>query len=71
MTIYKLDFTGCRYWDDIHNAVKETFGFPDYYGKNLDAMWDCLDYYCDFRLHVLIYGLNTIPKEYEEYMGKC
>ena len=26
----------------IHRILKETLGFPDYYGENLDALYDCL-----------------------------
>ena len=25
-----------------HDYIKETLNFPDYYGKNLDALYDCL-----------------------------
>ena len=25
-----------------HDYLKEVFNFPDYYGKNLDALYDCL-----------------------------
>ena len=25
-----------------HDYLKETLNFPDYYGKNLDALYDCL-----------------------------
>ena len=25
-----------------HLVLKELFDFPDYYGKNLDAFWDCI-----------------------------
>lgn len=27
---------------DAHGYLKEVFGFPDYYGENLDALHDCL-----------------------------
>ena len=27
---------------ETHQYLQETFGFPDYYGKNLDALYDCL-----------------------------
>ena len=26
----------------FHRAVKEALGFPDWYGGNLDALYDCL-----------------------------
>jgi RNAse (barnase) inhibitor barstar len=27
---------------DLHSALAATLGFPDWYGANLDALWDCL-----------------------------
>lgn len=26
----------------VHDYLKEVFEFPEYYGKNLDALYDCL-----------------------------
>lgn len=37
-----LDLTGCKYLNDIHQRIKEAFGFPDYYGENWDAFYDML-----------------------------
>ena len=28
--------------DDIHNILKKQLSFPDYYGNNLDALYDIL-----------------------------
>lgn len=28
--------------EEAHAYLKETFAFPEYYGKNLDALHDCL-----------------------------
>ncbi len=28
--------------DGFHAAIKDLLQFPDYYGDNLDALWDCL-----------------------------
>jgi ribonuclease inhibitor len=27
---------------DFHKAMKDFLELPDYYGENLDALWDCL-----------------------------
>ena len=70
MEFITLDFTGCRYLGEIHKILKDKFGFPEYYGENLDALWDCLDNYCDYNLHVYIKGLASLPKEFYDYMNK-
>ena len=31
-------------WTSFHLVCKETFGFPDFYGMNMDAWIDCLSY---------------------------
>jgi RNAse (barnase) inhibitor barstar len=28
--------------DDFHTSIAAALSFPDYYGRNLDALWDCL-----------------------------
>ena len=70
MEYITLDFTGCRYLGEIHQRLKEGFGFPEYYGENLDALWDCLEYYCDYDLHVYIKGLSDLPEEFNGYVIK-
>ncbi len=38
----ELDFSRCEDRSDVHRYLKEQFGFPDYYGHNLDALHDVL-----------------------------
>jgi RNAse (barnase) inhibitor barstar len=40
--VHLLDCSGWRSEDDFHDAASRTLGFPDYYGRNLDAFNDCL-----------------------------
>ena len=37
-----LDFSGAQSIGQVHEILKEAFGFPDYYGGNWDAFNDCL-----------------------------
>ena len=37
-----LRLNSCRDWGTLHQRIRKAFGFPDYYGENWDAMWDCL-----------------------------
>ncbi len=70
MEYITVDFTGCKYLGEIHEVLKGSFDFPEYYGENLSALWDCLAYYYDNDLHVYIKGLSSIPNEFDDYMSK-
>jgi len=38
----------------FHDHVMKTLAFPDYYGRNLDALWDCLvDMVIPFENHII------------------
>ena len=62
-----LDFSKCKYLGEIHLMLKEKFGLPQYYGENLDALWDCLRYLfvdkeCIVELHNL-YSMDEILQQ--------
>ena len=64
--VLTLDVTHCRTWWELHTILKETFGLPDYYGKNADALWDLLTPYTVDCLHIKIKGLKHLPKDLME-----
>lgn len=47
MATVTLDGATIRSWEDFHAQSKTAFGFPDYYGDNMDAWMDCLRYLRD------------------------
>jgi hypothetical protein len=42
-----LDGSSITDWPSFHAASKQAFGFPDFYGNNMDAWVDCLSYLRD------------------------
>ncbi|MFC4427115.1 barstar family protein [Deinococcus navajonensis] len=39
-----LDTSQIRDWETFHDVSMQAFGFPDFYGRNMDAWIDCLTY---------------------------
>lgn len=61
---FLIDVNGCSNWDDFHEVIQKGFGFPEYYGKNWDAMWDCLDgfFMQDEEQVIRITGFSGLPE---------
>lgn len=38
----------------VHDYLKESFNFPEYYGKNLDALYDCLTDLDDVEITIIL-----------------
>lgn len=68
-----IDFSTCKYVDEIHEKLKESFGFPDYYGRNWSAFWDCLRDFAldeDSEREIVVCGIGRLPAELKDYTGK-
>lgn len=42
-----IDASRISDWDSFHDTFAETFGFPGFYGRNMDAWNDCMTYLDD------------------------
>ena len=64
---YILDFSGVKTWIDIHATIEKEFDFPDYYGRNWSAFWDCMTDLIDSDgLNIEIIGLDKIYGDYKK-----
>ncbi|GIP27807.1 putative ribonuclease inhibitor YrdF [Paenibacillus sp. J23TS9] len=52
--------------DQLHAVLKEALQLPDFYGNNLDALWDCLTGWVEMPL--MIHWLHF--QESEEKLGE-
>ena len=66
MNIITLDFSKIKTDDEMHQLLKDTFNFPDFYGRNWDAFWDMINDYINTPVIVKIVGLNKLPYELKE-----
>ena len=65
-----LDFTECKYIVQLYDILQEGFHFPEWFGRNLDALWDLLRYYDGPPIIVKIKGIETIPKDLRSHMDE-
>jgi hypothetical protein len=73
--IVRIDTRRILNWDTFHNIFAETFGFPDYYGRNMNAWIDCMTYLNDPKVsdtslkaapgEVVVLQLDNVDDLYE------
>lgn len=65
---YVVDFTNVKNYFDMHFIIRDSLDFPDYYGCNWSAFWDCLTdmITLDGKLHIEIIGLDIIKEKFDD-----
>ncbi len=63
--LYTIDFTNVKYYIEMHYAIRDGLDFPDYYGCNWDAFWDCLRDMIGDPVHIEIIGLDVIERRFD------
>lgn len=44
MTVVRIEGDLIKDWDSFHDVFAAALGFPDFYGRNMDAWIDCMTY---------------------------
>ena len=60
----------CLNSDMLHDFLKESLGFPDYYGRNFAALADCLAEMGEPALITIAVDEDTLPTEMQAYILK-
>lgn len=53
-----FDFDTIASTEDFYAACKEKLALPDYFGNNLDALYDCLTGYIDLPIRIKFIHLS-------------
>lgn len=63
MTNYTVNFRNVKTVYELHRELKTGLRFPDYYGMNMDACWDCITWDIEIPATIYIEGINSLPKD--------
>ncbi len=59
-----IDFSKCKYPMDLHNEIREKLELPEWYGNNLDALWDMLTGFIETPITItVIFKPETMSAE--------
>jgi len=58
--IYTLDLSPVQTKEQLHDLLKDALRLPEHYGKNLDALWDCLTSDLECPCEIRISGLHRM-----------
>ena len=62
---YTIDFSNVKYYSEMHKVIQDALDFPDYYGCNWDAFWDCLTDMVGRPVYIEIIGLDVIKQKFQ------
>ena len=66
MNRFILDFSEIKTVLDLHLYLKGVFDLPDYYGNNMDALWDSLSCCYDESTTIELRNLDVLRKRLEQ-----
>jgi ribonuclease inhibitor len=49
-----IDFSKCKYPMDLHNEIRGKLELPEWYGNNLDALWDMLTGFIETPIEITV-----------------
>lgn len=63
MNTIVLDFSSIKSMYNLHAYLKEALDLPEYYGFNMDALWDSLRGGFEDETTIILKGLDLLPAD--------
>lgn len=70
MMTFTIDLTTVHSYYGLHEHLKEVFSFPDWYGRNMDALWDLLHCSFDEPTTIEVKGIDSVRKDLKDVVGR-
>ena len=70
MDINQVDLSQALDEDSFQSLIVSVFGFPPYYGKNLDAFWDCLSDFVTSPAKAILVGYDVLNPTMKRYVDR-
>ena len=67
---YTIDFSNVNDYLEMHTEIRKALKFPDDYGCNWSAFWDCLSDMYGNPIHIEIIGLDVIERKFGDSAAK-
>lgn len=67
---YTIDFREVTYYLEMHAIIKFALDFPDYYGCNWSAFWDCLSDMYGEPIYIEILGMDVVERKFDDAAEK-
>ena len=64
---YTVDLSSVTDFEDFHDIIAEALDFPDYYGMNWDAFWDCLTDMVSDPIHIELIGVERVQNKFPRH----
>ena len=61
--IYTVDFEAVKTYRDLYLCLKTGLDLPDFFGENLDALWDCMTGFIGWPCEIRISGLSKLNQQ--------
>ena len=67
---YTVNLQNVEYYLELHGIIAQALGFPEHYGCNWSAFWDCLTDMYGEPIHIEIVGLESVERRFGDEAGK-
>lgn len=70
MMTFTIDLTTVHSYYGLHEHLKEVFSLPDWYGRNMDALWDMLHCAFDEPTVIQVKGVRNVRKDLKDVVQR-